>query len=97
MEINQDSFTQVAFAESLHRGIKRLFKAARAEKLLTEKLEAAAKEKEEASDFIREKLVPLSDEELSILGKNFPDVERFVNTLIESRKETVSENTEGAK
>jgi len=56
MEINQDSFTQVAFAESLHRGIKRLFKAARAEKLLTEKLEAAAKEKEEASDFIREKI-----------------------------------------
>ena len=43
--INQQSFVEVAFAENLHRGIKRLLRAFRAEHLLVEKLEAAVKEK----------------------------------------------------
>ena len=41
--INQVSFSEVAFAESLHRGIKRLLKAIRAEYSLTQKLEEAKK------------------------------------------------------
>jgi len=94
MEINQDSFIQVRFAESLHRGIKRLMRAFRAQELLTQKLEAAKKEKESASDFIGKNLVPLSDDELKIMAQHYPDVSRFIDTLIKSRSEGNSENGE---
>jgi hypothetical protein len=88
MEINQQSFTQVAFAETLHRGVKRLLKAIHAEYLLTQKLDAAVKEKEAAIEFVGKNLVPLSDAELLILAKNYPDIERFIGHMLESRKET---------
>ena len=38
MEINQESFTQVAFAENLHRHIKRFLKSIRTEYRLTQQL-----------------------------------------------------------
>jgi len=53
MEINQVSFNEVAFAETLHQGVKRLLKAIRTEQSLTQRLEEAAKEKALASDFYR--------------------------------------------
>jgi hypothetical protein len=87
MEINQDSFTQVAFAENLHRSIKRVNKAFRAEEILIQKLEGAKKEKEIATDLIFDKLLPVSDDELKILARNYPDVESFINIFIETRKE----------
>jgi hypothetical protein len=88
MEINQDSFTQVAFAENLHRSIKRVNKAYRAEEILIQKLEVAKVEKEIATDLIFDKLLPVSDDELKILARNYPDAESFINIFIESRKET---------
>ena len=87
MEINQDSFTQVAFAENLHRSIKRVNKAFRAEEILIQKLEAAQTEKQIATDLIFDKLLPVSDDELKILARNYPDVESFINIFIETRKE----------
>jgi hypothetical protein len=87
MEINQDSFTQVAFAENLHRSIKRVNKAFRAEEILIQKLEGAKKEKEIATDLIFDKLLPVSDDELKILARNYPDAESFINIFIETRKE----------
>ena len=87
MEINQDSFTQVAFAENLHRSIKRVNKAFRAEEILIQKLEGAKKEKEIATDLIFDKLLPVSDDELKILARNYPDTESFINIFIETRKE----------
>jgi hypothetical protein len=89
--ISQESFNQVLFAERLHRGIKRFLKAIRTEHLLTQRLQEATKEKELASEFIGTNLIPLSDEELSTLKLNFPDVEKFIDTVLESRK--VSENS----
>ena len=97
MEIIQDSFTQVQFAESLHRSIKRLLRAIHAEYLLSQKLEAAAQEKEVAGDFVFKSLAPLADTELLILAKNYPDCEKFIGLLLDSRKETISENNEVSK
>jgi len=87
MEINQISFDQVQFAENLHRSIKRVNKAFRAEEVLTQKLEATKKEKEIATDLIFDKLLPVSDDELKILARNYPDAESFINIFIESRKQ----------
>jgi hypothetical protein len=95
--INQVSFSEVAFAESLHRGIKRLLKAIRAEYSLTQKLEEAKKEKEIASEFIGTKITALSDGELQILARNYPDIEKFIGIILEGRKETVSENSEATQ
>jgi hypothetical protein len=95
--INQQSFDQVAFAETLHRGVKRLLKAIRAEYSLTQKLEEAKKEKEIASEFIGTKITALSDGELQILARNYPDIEKFIGIILEGRKETVSENSEATQ
>ena len=92
MEINQQSFDQVQFAESLHRKIKRFLKAIKAEYLLTKKLNEAAHEKETAGDLMCKDLMPLSGDELRLLAENYPDIEKFIGILIEGRKETVSEN-----
>jgi hypothetical protein len=97
MEINQDSFAQVAFAGRFHQSIKRYLKAYRAEQILIHKLEAAKKETEIAVDIAFESLVSIPDDELLILAKNYPDVEEYINLFIETRKEAVSKNTEGAK
>jgi len=97
MEINQDSFTQVAFAENLHRHIKRFLKSIRTEYRLTQQLEAAAQEKEVASDFVFKSLAPLTDTELLILAKNFPGIEKFLSLVLESRKEIVAKNAEVTK
>jgi len=97
MEINQVSFNEVAFAETLHQGVKRLLKAIRTEQSLTQRLEEAAKEKALASDFIGKNLMLLSDDELKTLARNYPDVEKFIDILIEGRSETVSENFEAQK
>ena len=93
MEINQESFTQVAFAENLHRHIKRFLKSIRTEYRLTQQLEAATQEKEVASDLVFESLAPLTDNELLTLAKNYPDCEKFISLVLESRKEN-SENAE---
>ena len=95
--INQQSFDQVAFAQTLHEGIHRLTKAVRAEQSLTQRLEEAKKERGLAGDFIAEKLMPLSDDELKILKANFPDVAKFIDYMLESQPETVSENGEADK
>ena len=97
MEINQVSFNEVAFAETLHQGVKRLLKAIRTEQSLTQRLEEAAKEKALASDFIGKNLMLLSDDELKTLARNYPDVEKFIDILIEGRSEMVSENFEAQK
>ena len=96
-KINQQSFDEIQCAQSLHRGIKRLLKAIRTEYSLTQKLEEAKKEKEIASEFIGTKITPLSDDELQIMARNYPDIEKFIGILIEGRKETVSENGQANK
>ena len=93
MGIDQDSFDKVQFAENLRRKIKRFLKAIKSEFLLTKKLEEATKEKETAGDLMCKDLMPLSDDELLILAKNFPDIEKFITIFIQSRKEK-AENAE---
>jgi hypothetical protein len=93
MGIDQDSFDKVQFAEILRRKIKRFLKAIKSEFLLTKKLEEATKEKETAGDLMCKDLMPLSDDELLILAKNFPDIEKFITIFIQSRKEK-AENAE---
>jgi len=39
----------------------------------------------------------LSDDELKTLARNYPDVEKFIDILIEGRSEMVSENFEAQK
>ena len=96
-KFNQESFAQVAFAESLHQSIRRLLKAGRAEELLTQKLEEAKKEKDLAGDYLFKNLTPLNPDELRTLKKNYPGDSRFIDTWIKSLSKTGSENGESNK
>jgi hypothetical protein len=88
MAINQESFTQVAFAENLHRHIKRFLKSIRTQQILKQKLEAATEEEKVAGDILFKNLESVSDDELLILAANYPDVKHFIDFLVEGRKET---------
>jgi len=97
-----EAFDQVVpheflFANKVRGNIGRLFKAARTERCLNQRLEKVRKEKELAANFLGEKLMPLSDEDLKTLIRKYPDLGRFVNILIESRKEMASKDGEAYK
>lgn len=96
MEINDQAFEVVQFAGHLHQEIKRLLKAIRAQEILKEKMEAAAIEEKAAYDIVVKNLESVSRDELLILVEHYPDVEKFIDYLVEEPKKT-SENGEVTK
>ena len=82
--------------DGLHQEIKRLLKAIRAQEILKEKLEAAALEEKTAGDILFKNLESVSRDELLILVEHYPDVEKFIDYLVEEPKKT-SENGEVTK